>query len=246
MDIRDAHEQILDQLDKELNGYLSPEEIDRLINRAQRAEFYELYGAPPKEVAQLRRPLTAYGASQKIIDDLAPFRRYFAFNERPYDPGANPGGTGPDGALVLPVGYVHLISLATSSEDAIPILTEAEVGNRAASSYLAPEPYRPVARQDQVGGSVNGFDVAGQYRVQFFPRVPLRGRAYFLAEPPDVRFVYTLNGREVIYDPATSVHLVWNMMACQRIINRAISLGAERLQAPEKVQYHEAKNQQGL
>jgi hypothetical protein len=108
MTIKEAHDYIALRLDKDQVGYFSHEERDDAINRAQLSHFMRLY-SNPKEYQRGKPARFAAFHTQKIHDDLAPFKKRWRINEQGYT-ALNTQGTGPDGIIVLPSDYVHILS----------------------------------------------------------------------------------------------------------------------------------------
>ena len=127
MTIKEAHDYIDLRLDKDQVGYFSREEKDKAIDRAQMSHFMRLY-SNPKEYQQGRPVRSAAFSSQKIHDDLAPFKKRWYYNEENYS-SINPSGTGPDGVLVLPSDNIHPLAIIRRGGDWQTLDTESKTAS---------------------------------------------------------------------------------------------------------------------
>lgn len=91
-----VHNQILFLLNKDQTGYVTHDEIDIALDLEQMKMFEELVQSPK---------------THKFHDYLMPFKTTKEFNDQNYHPNSNTFGTGPDGVLVLPTDYQHLLAL---------------------------------------------------------------------------------------------------------------------------------------
>lgn len=221
MTIQEAHTILDFQLNKEINGYLSPEQKDLVLNRAQLAEYLDLAGdesdfQPGAAIAQ-----KGYGKAGWIDDELQIFLV------------AAPLSAAAEGILTLPADYFRGEALAYQSGKPINVLTADKLPHRRES----------VIRQ------YNSKNQAGLYsggQILLNPPRAADVTLYYLRYPAEVVFSYTIVGRVVTYDPGSSVDPEWSDKSMERIINRAISLAGDHLDAASKIQYAEAKTQQGL
>lgn len=110
MTIQEIHNHILLRINKDQTGYASHEEIDRALDYAQMVYFNRLFGSPATYQAGRHVSTPGYGVTQKIHDDLLPFKAAVAFNNQSYT-ALNVRGSGPKGQLVLPSNYIHAIAL---------------------------------------------------------------------------------------------------------------------------------------
>lgn len=224
MDLLEIHNRIRLTFNKDMTGYLLPNEIDRALDRAQLQEFRHLYG----DDRRLPDMPVAYGITYKTHTDLLPFKRAILYNTAAYNPEANPYGTAPDGVLVFPQDLAFLISITTSAGQSVKIISEDEIGIRLSSSLRPPTIARPVA---VIGGpaSSNAFVTTGQ-RAQFFPETAHEGRLYYLKTPAVPNLVGTIQGRQFVYDAINSTQMEWNATSLDRIIERAIAILGENMQ----------------
>lgn len=223
MDLLEIHKRIRLTFNKDMTGYLLPEEIDRALDRAQIQEFRHLYGDDRK----LPDSPLAYGMTLKIHADLLPFKRYVEYNSELYFPNTNPFGTAPRGVLFLPDDFVYLISMVTERGQSVKIVSEDEIGIRLSSVLRAPSATRPIAI---IGGrsQQNGFSTTS--RIQLFPELGQSGKLFYLKRPAAPELKGTILGRQFTYDPAGSTQLEWNDTAVDRLIERAIAILGENMQ----------------
>lgn len=231
MDLLEIHRRIRLALNKDITGYLTPDEIDRALDRAQLSEVRHLYG----DDRTLPNSPLAYGMTLKIHADLNPFKRTVAFNTEAYNEGSNTLGTGPSGVMVFPADYLFPIAI-TVLDNSIPrtvkIVSEDEIGLRLASAIRPPTASRPIA---VIGGlDINGaFFIAGKARVQLFPEKGYNATLYYLMRPQPPILSGIVNGRTFTYDRAGTVQMQWPDTAIDRIIERAIAILAENMQEGE-------------
>jgi len=114
MDIQTVHDQILLRLNKDQTSYLSHEDIDKALDVAQIVYFNTLFGNPATYQPGRSVGTPSYGQTQKIHDDLLPFKKVIRFSPENIS-AVNYFGTGPNGVGVLPSDYLHMIALYRGS-----------------------------------------------------------------------------------------------------------------------------------
>jgi hypothetical protein len=231
MDLLEIHRRVRLALNKDITGYLSPEEIDRALDRAQLMEMRHLYGDDRK----LPNSPLAYGMTLKIHADLTPFKRSVNFTTGTYNESSNTLGTGPAGVMVFPQDYLYPIAITVKDsgvERTVKIVSEDEIGIRMASALRPPTASRPIA---VLGGTdVSGISfVAGKNRAQLFPERAYTATLYYLSRPAIPELKGTTSGRVFTYDRVSTVQLQWPDTAIDRVIERAIAILAENLQEGE-------------
>lgn len=227
MDLLEIHRRIRLALNKDLTGYLTSEEIDRSLDRAQLMEMRHLYGDDRK----LPNSPLAYGMTLKIDNDLMPFKRVVEYNDEVFNEGTNYFGTAPNGVMLFPQDYLFPITLMVVHESVkrtVKIVSEDEVAMRLTSVIRPPTAARPIAI---LGGlSASGFI---NNRAQLFPERGYIAEFHYLYRPPVPELKGTLNGRVFTYDRVGTTQLLWADTAIDRIIERAIAILAENLQEGE-------------
>lgn len=229
MNINDIHNLILFILDKESQGYVSHEEIDRSLDVSQMSLFNTYFNNPKaKEQGQV------YWQSQRINDSLAPFKQRFTFA---------PGGATitNTGVINLPSDFMNLISLYTTVYNntlarnvysAVQVLNEEELIERLESQVI------PVSTDDPIAIMNN------TNKIQLFPESAQTGGLYYFRRPAKPVFAYTQVGRVVTYDSATSVQLEWKQDDVHLIVAGALSYLGINLGAKEVIEFAELKNGQ--
>ena len=219
MRIDKVHSYILFELDKASRGYVSHEDIDLILDLQQMAEFMALFPAA--------------GMYQQIHDDLAPFKKQVTYTAADYAAGENK--TGPDGIVVLPADYLHLLHVRTNTER-IEVLNDNEVGDRLDSVIIT----SPFAVRQGVGGTSNSIAFTTPY-LQLYPQEGKALTVNYLSRPAVPNYAYTIVDRATVFDPITSTNLGWNDEATMRIIYRTLSALGVHLQSGEITQMMEAK-----
>lgn len=220
MDLLEIHRRIRLALNKDTTGYLSPQEIDRALDRAQLMELRHLYGDDRK----LPNSPLAYGMTLKIHADLTPFKKTLRVLP----------GSGPAGLIVLPTDYLFPIAITIVHEKVprtVKIVSEDELGIRLSSVLRSPSASRPIAI---IGGDFNSsFLVAPKGVIQFYPERAYDATIHYLKRPDVPELKGTVGNRVFTYDRAGTVQMQWPDTAIDRIIERAIAVLAENLQEGE-------------
>jgi hypothetical protein len=245
--ISDIHRLIRLLLNKEQTGHHSPEEFDDLLDVAQMSVFNDLYGNRKQYASGRPVPPVALGVTQGVNDALLPFRVALEFNANPYTLGTNDFGTGTDGILRIPSNYIHLSTLYTTTFVAalgknktqrVTVLNEDQLADRLDSFLLTPSETHAVAilaQRDDTGT-----------RIQFYPNTGKTGYGSYMRRPLKPKFSYTLAGRVVTYDQATSVQLEWGEEILNEVILQTLALLGVNLQDMNALQYAESKLQAGV
>lgn len=219
MRIDKVHDYILFELDKASRGYVDHEKIDLVLDHQQMVEFSALFPAA--------------GMSQQLHDDLAPFKKNAVYTAEDYVAGENK--TGPDGIVVLPGDYLHLLHVRTDTER-LEVLNDNEVGDRLDSVIID----APFAVREGVGGTSNTVAFTAPY-LQLYPKEGKAITVTYLKRPAAPNYAYTIVNRATVFDAANSTDLEWNDEATMRIINRTLAALGVHLQAGDVVQLMEAK-----
>lgn len=229
MDIKVIHDTILFYLNKEQNGYVSHEEIDEVLDRAQMVLFNQ-YHTNPRLPAQAQA--SVYGESQRIDDAISVFKASYTLN----------AGNTPGGLITLPTGYMHLINLYTTVYNStigrnvysgVQMLSEEEIVERLESQVI------PVTASDPVGLMLSG------NRIQLYPAAPATGAVNYFTRPVKPVFAYTQTGRVITYDLAGSTQMLWKDMDINNVISIALSYFGLNFSSQEVMQFAELKTAQG-
>lgn len=184
----DIHNFINFMVRKERGAWLSPSEIDALLDNAQ-MEFYEYL-------------INEYAITQKIHDALSPFKKNTTTQ------------TGSDGSIDLPSDYLHLRSASCilgSTLYKVQFVEDDEFVE-ALKSQL-----RPVSVTRPIGKIEEGF-------IYLYPQTIHYASINYFRRPLSPSYVFTENGREIIYDPINSVQLEWqDTVYINKIILKSLS-----------------------
>lgn len=243
MDIKVIHDTILFYLNKEQNGYVTHEDIDQTLDKAQLVLLNQ-YHTNPKLPANAQVALL--GESQRIDDALSPFKARYTFTG-----GGSPVNITSGGVVTLPSNYMHLLSMYTTVFNAtlnrnvysgVQVLNEEELIDRLESQVI------PVSIDDPIA------IMNASNQIQLFPEQAQSGGVYYIKRPDTPRFGYTQSGRTITYnplpyDPSTqptgSVQLSWRDMDINNIISIALSYYGLNLSSQEVMQFAELKTTQG-
>ena len=225
MDLLDIHNWVRFQLKKERGGFITPPEIDDLLQRAQMWQYNDSFDV--------------YGKTQKVQDALSIFSQNFT-----YTSSASGLVTLSTDPTAYPI-YQHLLSIYAQYYDnslqktrykSIKILGEDEIAERLNSQILEPVVTDPVGIETSPG------------KIQLYPQVVISGNGYYLRLPKKPLFTYTLgaDGRTITYDKTNSVQMEWNESTMNKILIKAIQFAGVNLADNTVVQFSEAKNQQDI
>lgn len=229
MNIQDIHNIILLILNKEQNAYLSHQEIDAVLDKAQLVLFNQ-YHTNPKLPSKTQAMI--YGDSQRIDDALSAFKDKYVVTT----------GNSTGGLITLPADYMHLISLYTTQYNAtlakniynsVQVLTEEELIERLNSQIIPVGSDEPIAIMNK------------QNKIQLFPETAVNGGVYYFRRPQAPEFVYSTSGRSITYNSVTSKQLEWRDYDIMNIISIALSYYGVNMSSQDIVQFGEIKTQQG-
>jgi hypothetical protein len=229
MDLKVIHDTIRYYVNKDQQAYISPQEIDNVLDKAQLVLFNQ-YHTNPKLPAKVQAAV--YGDSQRIDDALSIFKDKYTFTT----------GDTPSGIVTLPANYLHLLSLYTTQYSnqlgrnvysAVQVLNEEELIERLNSQVI------PVSAEDPIA------IMNKQNKIQLFPEVATNGGVYYLRRPVAPVFVYTQSGRTITYNQAGSTQLEWRDMDVNNVIAIALSYYGLNMSSGEVMQFAQAKQVEG-
>ena len=229
MDLKVIHDTIRYYVNKDQQAYISPQEIDNVLDKAQLVLFNQ-YHTNPKLPAKVQAAV--YGDSQRIDDALSIFKDKYTFTT----------GDTPSGIVTLPANYLHLLSLYTTQYSnqlgrnvysAVQVLNEEELIERLNSQVI------PVSAEDPIA------IMNKQNKIQLFPEVATNGGVYYLRRPVAPVFVYTQSGRTITYNQAGSTQLEWRDMDVNNVIAIALSYYGLNMSSGEVMQFDQAKQVEG-
>ena len=216
MTIKETHDRILFEINKDQAGYLRHEDIDEVLDRAQIQVFNELLGER-----------IGYGTTHKIHVYLNPFKYY-----------KDDVSTDSDGIYNFTSDFLYVIGLSTSTNKRVQLVSEDEIPEILDSAIVAPTVNYPYA-------VLAGQGTPGQTKIQFFPQQEYTNlKIRLLTRPTKPNYSYTISGRTVTYSASNSTNLQWSDKAIEElIIPKALSLIGKHLKDNEQIQYSEAKAQ---
>ena len=229
MDLKVIHDTIRYYINKDQQAYISPQEIDNVLDKAQLVLFNQ-YHTNPKLPSKVQA--ATYGESQRIDDALSPFKDKYTFTT----------GNTTGGVVSLPANYMHLLSLYTTQYSnqlqrniysAVQVLNEEELIERLNSQVI------PVSAEDPIAIMNN------QNKIQLFPEVPTNGGVYYLRRPAAPVFAYTQSGRVITYNQGGSTQLEWRDMDVNNIIVIALSYYGLNMSSGDVMQFAQAKQTEG-
>jgi len=207
-------------VNKEQGAYFSFEELDLIVDRAQMSLYNDYYNK--------------FGASQRLNDALAPFKKEFIFTQ----------ATCPDGLILLPDEYQNLLSVHTIVQDArtglpvnrpVPILNEDEKVARDNSQIYPPSLWDPYGM------------ITVNWDIQLYPQSAMAGKVFYLRRPQAPFYAYYIvSGRVPVYDPVNSVQLEWAEKDKDSILIKALSYLGINISEQDIIQYAEMKSGQNL
>jgi hypothetical protein len=193
MDLKDVHDWLDFVTSKEKTGYFSYQEKDRALDRAQMF-YFDLFRS-------------RYALNQQDQDSLSPFKITYQLTY----------AKTPGGLITFPQNYQSLLGMYAQNMidnkikvSPIEIINDDELADRLNNQL------RPVTITDPIG------QWYGRGQIQLWPQVPNSGVAYYLRRPEAPNFVYTLNGRTVIYDDINSTQLEWDEPCTNKIMMKAL------------------------
>lgn len=204
---------------KERNGFLTIEDFNRDIDRAQLEVFEDYY--------------EMYGQTQKTHDAISNFKATYTFTKTDC----------PLGVVTFPDNYQHLRvvqtvtynnTTETASLNPVRIVADDEL------TYALKSQVRPVSVSNPIG-------LEQANSIQLYPKVAQAGEMLYFKRPIAPVYAYTLSGtdgRTVTYDSANSVQLEWLDVYINKIVAKTLTYVGINLNEPQLVQYAEMKNKE--
>jgi hypothetical protein len=223
MDLKVFHDNIRYLVNLEQGGWISPEEIDSNADIAQWWWY--------------KKCLPFYGKSQTSIDPLSPFTVKQDYT------------TGIDGIITLPTDQnvdpcyetLPVVSVSYFDADAgkqrykpVKLLSEDEITERLGSQILEPTVIDPCGIE-RIPGTI-----------QLYPLAAIAGYVTYLRRPLKPVFVYTQEGREIIYNQGASTQFEWTETSMNNIYIKTAQLCGVNLSNELIIQYTELKNTENI
>lgn len=207
-------------INKFLGTFYSPEQMDLLVDRAQMDYYNYQYDK--------------FGASQRLNDSMAPFKRTFVFTQ----------ATSPGGLVTPPGDYYNLLtiiptifnSITNQAQDVTcPILNEDEIVGRENSQIIPCNTSNPFGQ------------VVKNWGVQLYPQIPQAGRLLYLSRPDTPVYKYAVqSGRVIVYDQEDSTQLEWADKDVGEIILIALDYFGINLREADVQGWADRKEQRAL
>lgn len=229
MDLKVIHDTIRYYVNKDQQAFISPAEIDLVLDKAQLVLFNK-YHHNPLQPKQAR--VSEYGYTQRVDDSLSPFKDKYTFTT----------SNTASGIISLPANYLHLISLYTTQYNnqlqrniysAVQVLNEEELIERLNSQII------PVSAEDPIA------IMNKENKIQLFPEVPANGGVYYFRRPVAPVYVYAQSGRVITYNQAGSTQMEWKDFDYGNIISIALSYYGINMSSQEVMAFAQSKQMEG-
>lgn len=218
-DLLSVHRRILFHLNKVNGAYVSHSEIDDVLDQAQMQEFSFLIGNE-REYPNIR---LAVDRNLKIHTELLRFKNKVNMDANPFS---------------LPFDTMYIVgAINKSNSEQVKFVDEDELGGVLNSSIVAPTLEYPIL-------NIESF-TEGNIVLRAYPDVVPNIDIHYLARPQAPQFVYTMSGRQVVYDDTASVQLGWSDISIEKIIQRSLGMLGVHLQAEGVTSYNESKQSTG-
>lgn len=219
MDLNEAYTLLNFYINKSQGGWYPPEELTRIVDRAQRTLYNTYY--------------TKYATSQRLDDALAPFKVDFQFTLV-----STPGGL-----ISTPDNYLDLLGIYTivTGSDNITRKRPVEIVNEEELVYRLNSQVVPVTVDDPIG------IVKATWDVQLYPAQAQAGIMMYLREPVAPFYAYSVvSGRVIVYNQGASTQLEWSDKDIETIILIALNGLGINLGEADIMQWSEIKTQQNF
>lgn len=206
-------------------GYISPEEFNLVINRAQVQYFNKLYGNQNDYRYDRPVPKISYAVTEKISNSLSPFLESTTLT------------TDANGQAAIPATFFQTVSITKDINNVPYEVTRVEqdrVANNLTSYYDAPDSEFPIYTQ-----------LKDKY--QFYPKTQnIVYKLFYLRKPEDMVWGYTTVSGRPVYNAGTSVQPKWEDVDMNEIIYIALSYIGINLKDGDVSQFAQLKTQTGL
>lgn len=223
MDVNEVYQLCLYTIAKNRNqGYLSPDDFNRVINAAQRSYLDYLLGQYQKY--QVRRPIAVveFGQNERVRESLAPL----IYNINVY-PNTSTG------IYAFPYDFEYVDTMWTFTGNYNIRFAQQDRLDSFIHSSIDPIVSNPVYLIQHEG-------------FHFFPENIGSAKMSYVRKPPSIVYatVNDSNGRPV-YDPFNSQQPVWSDTDMLNIIVRALMMVGVNLQLGTLIQYSQAIKEGG-
>lgn len=204
MNVNEVYQLILFIVNKNQNGYISPDEFNLIINQAQVSYMDYLAGQFQQYQAGRPIPTVQWGNNETTRQRVTPF----IYNELL--------AVDSQGFAAYPTDFLITDTVWTSSMGKVKFVQQDYLANYL-SSRITPVADNPIYLAEREGFRVYPNDI-GTIKVNY------------IKKPTTIVFGYTLDGDGLpVYNPATSVDPQWQELDLLEIISRALRMISENL-----------------
>ncbi len=209
-------------VNKNQQGYISPDQFNLIINQAQMSFLDYLLGEFQQYQMGRPQPKIAYGQNQTIRQRLTPLIATYTVLTI----------NGTTGRSPYPADYQTTDAMYTTAKKKVRYFQQDYLDD-----YIN-DPIDPVATNPIYEIIDTGF--------QFYPVTLTNALLSYVKTPPTIVWAYTLDvNNRPVYDAGASVDPVWYDTDCLEIIARALAMASTNLQAPPTAQYAQSIKTQG-
>jgi hypothetical protein len=247
MTIKETHDLLLFELNKNEYGYISHSEIDDVLHRAQMEEFKFLLGDEREFTAGAPLGRTAFGISQALNNALLPFVEKLTYNDDLFDgvdiakSGAGSTSISAEAYLLLPEDWLYTLEFVLKNVDLqrIDIIPQGKIHRRRHSRINTTEFWTYAG----AGGTLTVHPFENKaYRRYNFSTSGVEGTLFYLRKPVKPLFFFTQSGRVINHDPTLSTDMEWDDMHINKIIVRALILLGINVENQNVVAINRQKN----
>jgi hypothetical protein len=212
MNVNEVYQLILFIVNKNQNGYISPDEFNLIINQAQVSYMDYLAGQFQQYQAGRPVPTVQWGNNETTRQRVTPF----IYNELL--------AVDSQGFAAYPTDFLITDTVWTSSMGKVKFVQQDYLANYL-SSRITPVADNPIYLAEREGFRVYPNDI-GTIKVNY------------IKKPTTIVFGYTLDGDGLpVYNPATSVDPQWQELDLLEIISRSLRMIGVNLQSGLISQY---------
>lgn len=217
---------------KKNSGYLSPEQFNMAVNRAQMTKFAELIG-DLKGQNSPSNPKAPIEFNKRVLEDLKQFTNPISIN------------VSRSGQANYPSDYVRWVRFAyktgknTSSGSPETLYLPIEVVDEEKEYYKLSSVIVPPTKEYPIVVFKNTY-------MQFYPTNLGVVQMTYLRQPETANWGYTMTSGRPVYNPATSIDLNWPDIAINDIVTRTCSYIGISIKDADIFNYTQTKSQEGL
>lgn len=228
MTIKETHDLILFELNKNEYGYISHSEIDDVLDRAQMEEIKFLLGDEREFGASAPVGRAAFGVSQSLNNALNPFITTLEYTNTEYN-GSNTGtalssvNQADPAFLILPEDWLYTLEVVKSGGERYEVIPQGKISSRVRSQINTNE-FLTYAGE---GGDFNGnpFTTSAYRRYNRAAGTGgMTATLYYIKRPAKPNFYFTQSGRNITHNDLLSTDLEWDDLHVNKIIVRALVL----------------------